>query len=165
MFLIVSYQVVRGFDLSHYWRLHHSTKVVAAKFLHVTLLFFPLEWGSVWRLVLWAYVHVLFLIKLSLTSFYIHWYFLAEFVIAVTIAKWWFSNSIIPSSLLMIFYCKGKKSLFSSLIHSFIHISMDSYFIFGFILLCSTFTWVKMVIVTVSFLFLISRGMFSMICD
>ena len=49
---------------------------------------------------LWAYVNALFIFKRSPTRFYIHWYFLAELVITLTVAKWWLSNLIVPSTLI-----------------------------------------------------------------
>lgn len=69
----------------------------------------------------------LILIKLSPTCSNVHWYFLAE-LIALTVAKWWYSNFIIPSKCTSWHSTVRKSFLFPAFIYSlkYLHRLRDS---------------------------------------
>ena len=67
--------------------------MVSAGFLHYEVAHFPQKFIRNFGEMLWEYINILFLIKVSPNGFSFHWSFLPGSVITEMVAKWWFSNS------------------------------------------------------------------------
>lgn len=67
--------------------------MASAGFLHCEVAHFPLKLIRNFGEMLWEYVNILFLIRVSPSGFSFHWSFLPGSVITVMVAKCWFSNS------------------------------------------------------------------------
>lgn len=65
----------------------HLTEGVSARFLHIKLLFPPLQWVSILWEVLGDYANILFLIRFS--HFSIHWWLLRESIMFKMVANDW----------------------------------------------------------------------------
>ena len=114
--------------------LDHLIRWCLPDFSTVKLLFFPLWLVNIWGDTLWDYENTVFLFKLLPTNFSIYQHSL-PIIITLVITHWWFSTSLISSTLINQNSSVRKSfsfssiHLFSSIIYRYQYEPVDIYFI------------------------------------